>query len=257
MKTNIKGLTGKLFLWLSVGNAAAYLIFHISYLLSSEGNPEHELISLAIEGVRAYISEAWEILFLALISVAGVLAFALCGTRQAITVPAILSLSRVFYCIPYYYMYFVSLGYESLEALPLGALTTLLMALAAFALSLLLMGAGLATVMLVKKARFFELRAALSDRIDERSFWRLPPIALTTLTASLLLALYSLIDTVIEISAFLGEVGLSFTAPELLSMLLELLLVPVYFILTYLICTLIRISEVARARCTTSSDERM
>ncbi len=117
-----KKLIKRSFIILSVGSFVSYLLLHVSFLLA-ESFPM-EFWSEAMEYVRFYLTRAWEFLFPVALSAICYELYKRSGFLRALFVLCILSLSRLFYSLFYYYIYFLTLGFHTDEAIPFSLLAS-------------------------------------------------------------------------------------------------------------------------------------
>ena len=176
---------------LCLGHLLVYALFHLSYVLMLEetGN--------TAEYIYRYASLLYSLIFPALAAAAALSVLERLGRGCMLKAIIGLSLSRAVFCLPYYYIYYVSLGYDSIESLTLMLPT----ALAATAVSylLILAATALSSYMGGRGKGSGRFRAAVTSAI----------------TVSLSLLIPEIVDTVV----FFLEYWESFTSGEVLYML--------------------------------------
>lgn len=110
MKTKPRLYTNALSLLL-LANVLAYTTVHLCYLFMMES------FGIYLELARTYIVKAWEIAMYPMSCAVLLVGFAHSGRRNAVGGAALISLCRLGYSLPYYYMYFLGLGFDSGEAI--------------------------------------------------------------------------------------------------------------------------------------------
>ena len=211
----------------SVINLSLMLMFHIPLNIIGES-------STAYDYFRYFLTEAFEML---MPTVGAVLLFALYHERRAseLLIPTLaFSLPRVFYLLPYYYLYATFNGNDWQESLGISLLITVLGVAISFGvtygLSMLTrlvtlralaleIGDGIPCAKENDKAIKVELlkkaRELLPERVGERGLFDLSaPATLGVFVSAAAVFLYSLLFEIYEIIAFLAEYG-SFYAGEI------------------------------------------
>jgi hypothetical protein len=176
------------------------------------------------------------------------LAYVFMGLRGAVIYTAVLSLSRLFYCLPYYYIYFISFGYDSVESLLISALVTVGMILLSAAIFGLTAFAGALAIKLILKLSYTELRSDLAEQMTYSSPLEISSsvsiaLSVMALTRFAVYFIRGIVDTV----SFLSDYGASFNLAELISIILSLLLPIVFALALYFLLHFMR-ARVARNR---------
>ncbi len=119
MKYNLKKLSGRAFCILSAINLMIYALAHASYLTAND------TAGAVIEYIAFYVFKCADFLIPAVIALIGIAVYAYLGFRAAFGVTLVLSLSRLFYTVPYYYIIFIyNHGFDSLEAISIALIAS-------------------------------------------------------------------------------------------------------------------------------------
>ena len=97
---------------------------HISFNIYSDISVSHDF-AIYFEMVRGYITDAWELCFPVAVALLMLSELRYNGAKKAFFGGFIMSLSRIFYSIFYYYIVFITSGYETLEAIPYAFLASI------------------------------------------------------------------------------------------------------------------------------------
>lgn len=232
----------------SVINLSLMLMFHIPLNIIGES-------SAAYDYFRYFLTEAFEML---MPTVGAALLFALYHERRAseLLIPTLaFSLPRVFYLLPYYYLYATFNGNDWQESLGISLLITVLGVAISFGvtygLSMLIrfvavrslaseIGDGIPCAKENDKAIKVELlkkaRELLPERVGERGLFDLSaPATLGVFVSAAAVFLYSLLFEIYEITAFLIEYGILYEG-ELVYTVGKLVFVFCMLFITHTVC---------------------
>ena len=124
MKFNSKGLFSKAFGLLALGNLLVYALLHISFNISSDISVSPDF-AFYFEMVRGYITDAWELAFPIVAALLMLSELKYNGAKKAFLGGFIMSLSRLFYSLFYYYIVFITAGYDTSESIPYALLASI------------------------------------------------------------------------------------------------------------------------------------
>ena len=114
-----KKLLKKALLFYALLNLAVYSVFHLSY------NLQLEVYGIYIEYARLYVTRAWELFMPATASLVALSVYKRDGRRECTLFVFLIALTRLVFALPYYYIYFISLGFDTKESLLRSALFSL------------------------------------------------------------------------------------------------------------------------------------
>ena len=177
---------------LCIANLLTYIPFHIYYALMLDS------AGVTAEYAYRYISLIYGIAAPVAVSSVALRILRRVGTREMLISLIEPSLARIVFCLPYYYIYYVSLGYDSVESLCMTLPTTLLAVAVSYIASLCL------TALAHRGSRAMEVASENSGLFK------------AAVIASAISASVTLIPEIIHTASFFVEYWDSFNATELL-----------------------------------------
>lgn len=251
---NSKGLIPRYFLCLGAVSLFVYIIFHIYYLLSGSD------AAVTLFYIQSYTSKAFIFILPPVCAIISLVIYAYVGTRRAILCAFILSLSVMVYAFPYYYIVLIEEDFASSSLLmtltvsliadgintPLGLALSLCFSLAEALLTflrvLILLGvAVLVSRIMAKKRGISESWSLTQAGLEEGAAFDLSSVgARLVFSIATVQFLFQLISTVISTASFFSEVGLSYTAGELVTVIVDYLFIIALFAFTQYGATLIK-----------------
>jgi hypothetical protein len=213
-----------------LGNLAAYILFHLSYAQMLEDG------GIYLEYARMYLADAaWGFVMPVTAAALALFVFARSGRKAAAVFLTIPALCRLIYSLPYYYIYFVSLGFDSLESLPLMVICAVLESLICYAFISFLLFIG---VLFSGSRAKDERREAIHSSLDKVGEGHSPASrALLAITLGELILALSI--KLYDIIVFLLEYGLDLLVGELLLMMLDLIIPILLFIGSVVVLSLL------------------
>lgn len=192
-------------------SGAAFLLFWFYDLLVYSA-----LLGDRIAQIAGYASDLLQTAFGVLMPTVGAAILFALSRRirlRKLWLPALLlSAGRLFFSLPYYYLYYFGLGYDTPDSLLLSALGSLLAIALGFAETMALF--FLAKAVLKLRAKSF----AVQSTPDLRPFDLSAPEALALLCASLPLCLYTLIGEIVRAVGYLSDYAGGYRVGEILYM---------------------------------------
>ena len=220
MKFNGKGLFSRTLLILSVGNLLVYLLMHLSFNMSADLTLPPDGVFL-FEQVRHYITDAWELIFPVVTAALMLTVLRYEGGAAAFLGGSLVSLSRIFYSAFYYYITFISVGYDTAEAIPYALLASVGAVAVTFVTLAVITGVGY----------IFLSRSKSKEPIS-----KIPSVLLSlTAVQFIIFLVLEVVDTV----SFFLEVGLDYTAGEILLICFNYLYILAVSLLCYYLTRLI------------------
>ena len=230
MKYDVKKVIKKAFLIYSLVNLFAYAFAHIAYLFANE------IIGITLEYVSYYLSKSVEFIAPPLITAIAFLIYRSSGRRFAIIFTLTVSSARVFYSLPYYYIIFIyNYGYDSIEAVLLSLLATLLIILATS------LGSLVSVTVYYLIARLISRRSGEDTKEVFRYVGRAPltdflsRANLPVLTFALVRFVYSFALELIDAITFFIEYRQDYRPSEIVTILINFTLLFVLLVLSYLL----------------------
>lgn len=230
-----EGYTSRATLIFLIISIAEYALFHVANLFYFES------FGGVLMTVRYYFSEIWSFIMPAAAALLVIIAYAMISTGEAIKVGVMAALSRVGFYLLYYYMMYITEGFDSVESILLSVPTSLgsslvtFIELSAFALiALLVLNRGAV-------AAGTTLREYVADGLIIHDLFDVGvpstlAIGVISLSAFGLRLIFTIINTVI----FFVENGKSYTTPEILELLFSYLFALILLIITHLILSFIK-----------------
>ena len=177
---------------LCIANLITYIPFHIYYALMLDNT------GVTAEYLYEYVSLIYALAAPVAVSAVALRILRRVGTRAMLISLIEPSLARIVFCFPYYYIYYVSLGYDSVESLCMTLPTTLLAVAVSYLTFLCL------TAIAHRGSRALEKKSEGSG------------LFISAVIASAVSALVTLIPEMIHTVSFFVEYWDSFNATELL-----------------------------------------
>lgn len=140
------GLLKSALIWLSIFSVIEYALYHIEYIFS--GNPVGDFLGL----VRHYLTEGWEFMIPPIVGMLMLIILAYRSVGRAFLFGGLVSLSRMFYYLPWYYMYYIyNMGFDSLEAIFFSFLTAIGFSLLSYIEGTIFFGAAVAVLYIARR----------------------------------------------------------------------------------------------------------
>ena len=221
------------FLLLTVINLVTYACFHTLYNLSTEAlSPTLVEIFYYLEFITR---KCCDFILPIFISSVALLIYGGCSKREWLVSTLLLSTSVVFYSYPYYYVYHVTLGFDSYEALGLALLATVVSILALAAHSLILFLAVYSYFRLYKKVNPVRAKitecAVYTERLDLKR-----GMGITTFIVCLCEMVFRMVYEIYGTVVFFIDVGLFVSTEEVITIILSYVLIIALFVLGIYLC---------------------
>lgn len=156
--------------------------------------------------------------------------------RERIVSSLLLTLTRLLYTLPYYYLYFVTDVYDSIEAL-----------LLAFALSLLIIiGTSCQVFILTLIMKFASLRCRESGAVGGGIFNFNKPMNFAVMLVTLVSFIISFIEECVYAVGFFIDYGASYTEDELVQMMLSFGAIIIFAVIDYIAVAAIALTHEKR-----------
>jgi hypothetical protein len=205
----------------------AYLLSFVLYYVATFIHPTDVLTYIWLFAERATY-----LLFPTISAVLTLIVFVYCGAYKGAVAAIPLSLTRLVYLIPYYYLYIIQEGYDSIESLGYGTLLSLGEIIILYGVIMLI------TVLVgfIIKKRGYEPEVALAKRtvLDFAD-----PVSLSFMLISLFSCVYLTVKEIADTVYFISEYGAKFTPSEIVYMVISYaadVFIPLsyYFILSFI-----------------------
>ncbi len=238
------GFLKKCLIWLSVLSVIEYALYHVEYLFSGTG------AGGVLGYVRYYVTEAWEFMLPAVAAMLMLIILAYSGYKRSLIFGALITLSRIFYYLPWYYMYYIyNMGFDSLESIFFSLLTSVAFAILAYLEAVLFFGIAVGVLYLSRRGEgdaLPYLRGAMPhhDALDvTRGAGML--LGVISLVAFVRRALIITVDTV----TFFINHGANYRPNEVISILIDYLYALLLLIITHLVICALK-KRIIKARLT-------
>ena len=228
-----------------------YGIEHATYLLRDAVMSGSVMMTATvlngISTAAGYAVTSLEVLILAAAAFVTLTLYLECGTRVALMSGAIITLCRLCYLIPHYYMTLFSLGFDTAEALLfLVPLSIFLMAIYYGEMALAVL---LAMLPSAKRSRLDtgDGRTVLADSYCDTDILDIgKPITASVALIALLSVSVPFISSVIDAVTLLVERGPAFSLSDAFIIIFDLAFLVILFVLSHLICFAIKKTIVGR-----------
>lgn len=236
MNQNTKKIATRAFLVYAAVNIFSYVLVHISYLFADSSFGE------IFSYFSYYVLKALEFVAPPLIATLALLVFSQDGTKKAMLFTLKLSLARLFYSVPYYYIIFIyNYAYDSLESLFLSVMASALVVLLTFMGALISVRIAIYALGRVGKMTRAETLAKLPSIIDKRSSTDfLDKASLPLLVFAFLRFAFSFISEVIDTVSFFIEYRSDYTAEEIVTILINYVILLALLVASYLVCMVVK-----------------
>lgn len=234
MHLKTKGIYGWLTLAFGLTNAAVFVLYYLFNHISAISSAQWS-VYIAVY-IVPFIASGLELLMPLVGAAVLLITRAFYGTKYTLLRAIPLSVMRIFYLLPYYYLYFVFDGYSSIEALLFGLLSSIPEIAVQYALML-----ALFVIMRVLSQRRLGEGEALCQSLSSDGIFRLEAAGCFALFgASLCAFAYLFVRECIDTVSFLIEYSGSYTVAEIIfitvSFLLDFALLFLYHICLRLVC---------------------
>ena len=237
MPSNNKKLLSRSFLIIAFFSLFNYIFAHLAYMnMNTEAGLIYEYVTL-------YIAKIENFLIPVAVSALTIVIYASEGAKPAALFALTLSSARLFYYLPYYYLIFIlNYSYDSVESIALSIVSCL--GVVAFTLLFAFIALYLTKLVLTKQnkdKRDFSVRDHLcASLLAKQSALDLTTGAnLAILITSILSLISSVIPEIIDTVSFFVEYGFDYTPGEIITIMLNYLLlfaltIGSYFLAAYL-----------------------
>ena len=237
MNFNTEKLCKRGFLILAAYSALTYLFAHAAYLLMNSD------AGIVFEYITMYLGKISGFLIPTLIAAAVTVIYTYKNFESSLLFALLVSSARVFYTLPYYYIVFIyNYSYDSVEAIAIALLASVLTVIFTALLAILLLGVCILTCKFINRKdksptarEYLSSRLPLTDRID--ILGGANPVFLTM---SLCLLLYNLITEIIDTVLFFVEYGLDFSAAEIITIMVNYILILSLTVVSYIAMTTLK-----------------
>ncbi|MBR2972377.1 MAG: hypothetical protein IKC61_05570 [Clostridia bacterium] len=232
MKRDTKKIVWHIFLMYSALNVINYTLAHIAYLF------ENDVIGAAFEYISYYTTLALDFLAIPMLATVMLVLRARESAGRAFVHMILISTARIFYTLPYYYVAFIyNYRYDSLESILFSLVASVAIILISALVSIIYL--AIAVHFLVRKAKknksvniptVYDVvkTPTTSDFLSTSGL----PLTVFSLLSFGLHGVKELIDTV----SFFIEYRLSYTAGEIVTILLNYVLLFLLLIAAYNLC---------------------
>ena len=189
-----------------------------------------------------YILKSVEFLAPPLIATLTLLVFSAAGMKKAISFSIRLSLARLFYTIPYYYIIFIyNYAYDSIESIFLSTLASAFVILLTFAGALFCVRVAIFVREKSAKQSKGEVISELPEILKKRSGLDfISDASLPIFVFVILRFAYSFITEIVDTAAFFIEYGADYTAEEILTILGNYVLLFALLVVSYILCVKVK-----------------
>ncbi len=251
MKYSTKRIASRAFLIYAAVNAFTYVFAHVAYLFAND------VIGEIFEYVSFYLSKSVEFLAPPIIAAIAFLIYGAEGKRASFRFTLAVSSARALYALPYYYIIFVNnYAYDSLEAILLSLLATLLIIILTCLGALISIAVCILVLKRIAKHSGKNIkdelpaapaRAPISDFLAEDN--------LPALTFALLRFGFSLITELIDTVSFFIEYRSDYTSEEIITILASFTLLFCLLVLSYLVASKVRNALIGDSESVKSSEQ--
>ena len=238
MSLNKKTLLSRSFIIIALLSLFNYIFAHLAYMNMSTDT------GLVYEYLTLYIAKIASFLIPVAVSILTVAVYACEGAKSAAIGALTLSAARLFYYLPYYYLIFIlNYAYDSIESILLSLISCL--GVVAFTVLFAFVTVYLTKLILTKRSkdkRNFSAR----DHMRDSLFTNQPVLDitagtnLTALIASILALISSIIPEIIDTVSFFLDYGFDYTTGEILTIMLNYLLIFALTIGSYLLAVYLK-----------------
>ena len=213
-----------------------YLFAHLAYMFMNENLGE------VFELIRFYVTKISDFITPAVMGALMLVLYTYFGIASAVKMSLICSLSRLIYTIPYYYIIFIyNYSYDSLEAILLSAVASVLSILFTFLISLVSLGIGLLITKRINKLEKGEVQRYLSETITDTvtaDFLKGANAALLAFPA--ISFVHLLISEIIDTVSFFIEYRLDYTGMEILTIIINYVLLFAMVVIGYIVAARVK-----------------
>ncbi len=241
MKYSAKRITRNALLIYILVNVFTYAFAHIAYLFAND------VIGVTLEYISYYLSKSIEFLAAPILAALIYLLYKNYGRRTALLSALVISSARAFYSLPYYYILFIyNYGYDSIESILLSLSATVLVIIVTVLGIALSIGIYLFVMKMICKHSGDDIVSELT-KPDEKTniFDFLARANLPILTFSLSRFAFSLVRELIDTITFFVEYLSDYRPMEIITILLNFVLLFILLVLSYLISSAIKNKLVA------------
>ena len=238
MERDNKKLIPRAFLIYAAVNIVTYALAHMEYLFMND------TVGEILAYFSYYVSKSVEFIAPPVIAAITFLVFADGGIKKAFTASLAISSARFFYSLPYYYLIFIyKYRYDSIESLCLSLGASLLIILLTSVGALICVGAA---IWVLKKSGVTapdQIADIAKDRVST-DFLNKACMPITVFV--LMRTAFSLVLEIIDTVLFFIEYGADYTAAEIITMLVNYVLILILLVASYLVCMAIKNAIVNR-----------
>ncbi len=223
-----KRLASRAFLIYALANVFAYALAHVTYLF------QNDVMGELFEYVSYYVSKSMEFLAPPTIATLAYLVYLTESAKGSILFTLKLSLARLFYSIPYYYLIFIyNYAYDSIESITLSLLASALVILVTVLGAFICIGA----YSLILKHCGYDKKDFLKVK-EPMDF--LSSANLAVMVFALLRFAFSLLKEIYDTVVFFIEYRSDYTAEEIITILVNFTLLFLLLIASYLLATSVK-----------------
>ncbi len=229
------GLLKKCIIWLSILGVFEYALYHIEYIF--QGNGVGDVLGV----IRYYLTEGFEFMIPAIVGALMLIMLAYRGFKRAFFFGALVSLSRIFYYLPWYYMYYIyNMGFDSLESIFFSFLTSIGFSLLSYTEGVLFFGVALLVLYLSRRKAGDALDYLLEAMPRHDTMNVTEGCGMLLGSMALLAFVRRCVILTINTITFFIEHGSSYRTGELVTIFIDYLVALVYLIITYLIISAVK-----------------
>lgn len=232
MKKDTRKIVWHIFLMYSALNVINYALAHIAYLF------ENDVIGAAFEYISYYTTLALDFLAIPMLATVMLVLRARESAGRAFLHMIFISTARIFYTLPYYYVAFIyNYRYDSLESILLSLVASV---------AVILISALVSIIYLAIAVHFLVRKAKKNKSVNIPTVYdvvKMPTTSDFLSTSGLPLTVFSLLSfglhgvkELIDTVSFFIEYRLSYTAGEIVTILLNYVLLFLLLIAAYNLC---------------------
>ncbi len=222
MRTKKTRILRSAFLYLSLTNLILYAFAHLAYMFMDE------TAGAVFEYITLYTGKVADVLIPLTVTAVMLIMLTEFGIKKAVLCGLLLSVSRVFFTIPYYYLiYVINYAYSSVEAISLSALSSIAVVLFILATSLLSIAIWLAAEKCRSKGK--GLASIISDcrtSLNENSYSDfLGGANFAFFIFASLRFIFALVLEITDTVSFFVDYGMSVQVNEIITIMINYLLI--------------------------------
>ena len=230
MKKTTKKIVIRAFLIYTLVSIFTYALYHTAYLFTND------TLGLTFEYIAYYVSSIVDFLTPPVMATVMLVLASREGTKKAFLHTLLISVARIYYTLPYYYLIFIyNYQYDSIESIFISFMVSLasilliaLGALVSFVIAVFILGKS-------TKKPYSEALSTLPELVSKPSTLDfLNTVSLPLLVFALLRFVISLVGELIDTVLFFVEYGADYTIAEIVTMVGNYFLLFVLLVVSYL-----------------------